>query len=402
MITKAQAESLKVGTIIYHTSHKNTDGSALRFKINGKCKTWKRSPERFQVPIEHALFTFGYLTETNAHEFTLEDPSKSAVLPDVAELCPDCGGTGESTLMGVRVNCYTCHPTATPPSTPTSNRQLEVLVHKAMDNAVANGFPQMMKGYTAILVAEDLIAYDSKLESYNPGDLLPHIDSWRTKQKSLESQTSTPKSIINPNTRSKFVFRGSTYIVKTNDGLNFYYRDEAHLGGPWTCDGTALLNKSYDSGFRNLLFATIEDIKLKFPYDQFVKEGTVPDTLSVVSDSTPVPPMVDDIVLPNAPEPAVGRLPSKEESPILPILSIGTSELDRDTILEVLRNKNTDYVEEAGIDDLRMTVQELQEELWSLRTTEQLEEEMESLLEDREDSYIGELPATEDFDSHGL
>ncbi|MFA7254455.1 MAG: hypothetical protein WC107_07975 [Patescibacteria group bacterium] len=41
----------------------------LNWRANGKLKTWKRNPERFQLPIKHGLRTYTYLTNENAHLF---------------------------------------------------------------------------------------------------------------------------------------------------------------------------------------------------------------------------------------------------------------------------------------------------------------------------------------------
>ena len=32
-------------------------------KVNGKPKTWKRSPERVQIPYKYGLYEYGYITE---------------------------------------------------------------------------------------------------------------------------------------------------------------------------------------------------------------------------------------------------------------------------------------------------------------------------------------------------
>lgn len=45
----------------------------LRWRANGKCKTWKREPERFQLPIKHGLYNYNYLTNENAHLFIVEE-----------------------------------------------------------------------------------------------------------------------------------------------------------------------------------------------------------------------------------------------------------------------------------------------------------------------------------------
>lgn len=44
----------------------------INWRANGKCKTWKRTPERFQLPIKHGLYNYGYITNENAHLFEAE------------------------------------------------------------------------------------------------------------------------------------------------------------------------------------------------------------------------------------------------------------------------------------------------------------------------------------------
>lgn len=51
MITKEQAMVLRHGDILHHISEVNADETPVRWRVNGKVKTWKRSPERFRVPI---------------------------------------------------------------------------------------------------------------------------------------------------------------------------------------------------------------------------------------------------------------------------------------------------------------------------------------------------------------
>lgn len=68
MITLEQAKGLKHGTVLYHVNHRNSDGTPQRWRVNGNVKTWKRSPERVQVPIKFGLRSCDYLTE---NELTL-------------------------------------------------------------------------------------------------------------------------------------------------------------------------------------------------------------------------------------------------------------------------------------------------------------------------------------------
>jgi hypothetical protein len=66
-----EAKKLRLGQIIYLKNAYNADGSPMRYRINGQIKTWKRNPEKIQVPLKRGLYEFGYLTEDNLHRFTL-------------------------------------------------------------------------------------------------------------------------------------------------------------------------------------------------------------------------------------------------------------------------------------------------------------------------------------------
>lgn len=41
------------------------------WRANGKCQTWKTRPEEFKLPIKFGLYSYGYLTNNNAHLFYL-------------------------------------------------------------------------------------------------------------------------------------------------------------------------------------------------------------------------------------------------------------------------------------------------------------------------------------------
>ena len=60
-LDKKQSEALAIGQTIYVIGHFE------RWRINGQTKTWKRSPERFQIPIKHGLWDYDYLTDDNCH-----------------------------------------------------------------------------------------------------------------------------------------------------------------------------------------------------------------------------------------------------------------------------------------------------------------------------------------------
>ncbi len=71
MITKEIAVNLKRGQIIHHKTVKNADGSPARYVIKGAIKTWKRAPERFQIPVKRGMYEFGYVTEENGANFVV-------------------------------------------------------------------------------------------------------------------------------------------------------------------------------------------------------------------------------------------------------------------------------------------------------------------------------------------
>lgn len=63
MITLEQAKNLKYGDLLHHTINKNADGTPQRWRVNGKPKTWKRSPNKVRVPVKWGLKTCDYITE---------------------------------------------------------------------------------------------------------------------------------------------------------------------------------------------------------------------------------------------------------------------------------------------------------------------------------------------------
>ena len=70
MITKEQALTANNFTSTHRT---NADGTPQRFRRNGKTKTWKRQPERFEIPVKYGLYGYGYITENNANQFNVAE-----------------------------------------------------------------------------------------------------------------------------------------------------------------------------------------------------------------------------------------------------------------------------------------------------------------------------------------
>jgi hypothetical protein len=63
MINKQQAVDAKHGDIFYHRSQRNADGTPLRARVSGVCKTWVKQPEKFKLPMKHGLRACFYITE---------------------------------------------------------------------------------------------------------------------------------------------------------------------------------------------------------------------------------------------------------------------------------------------------------------------------------------------------
>jgi hypothetical protein len=63
MISLRQAKRLQLGDILYAVNATNADGTPLRWRVNGRVKTWKRRPDKVRVPIKHGLYSYDYLTE---------------------------------------------------------------------------------------------------------------------------------------------------------------------------------------------------------------------------------------------------------------------------------------------------------------------------------------------------
>jgi len=73
MITIDEAKKLTYRTVIYHNTWVNSDGTPARWRVNGKVKLWKRSPERIKVPLARGLWEHDYLTEDNLCDFCLDE-----------------------------------------------------------------------------------------------------------------------------------------------------------------------------------------------------------------------------------------------------------------------------------------------------------------------------------------
>ena len=73
MITKDDAVKLCHRATLYHMTAKNADGTPVRCRVNGKCKTWKswNREHEFKLPVKHGIYIYFYITCENASEWTM-------------------------------------------------------------------------------------------------------------------------------------------------------------------------------------------------------------------------------------------------------------------------------------------------------------------------------------------
>lgn len=79
MITKEQATNYNNNLFHSIAPYSNPD-KCHNWRRSGNTKTWKRTPERFQIPVKHGLYDHSYITNED-HNFYLP------------EECPHCHPT---------------------------------------------------------------------------------------------------------------------------------------------------------------------------------------------------------------------------------------------------------------------------------------------------------------------
>lgn len=61
-ITLQQAKQLTFGDYIYSNHFTYADNcTPKRWRVNGQVKTWKRDPDRIQIPVKYGLYDHAYL-----------------------------------------------------------------------------------------------------------------------------------------------------------------------------------------------------------------------------------------------------------------------------------------------------------------------------------------------------
>lgn len=75
MITKRLAELLgeKGYFELHHAWLKNRDGTPVRCRRNGRCKTWVREPGRWRLPVKYGLKQCFDITPSNCWEWLTDE-----------------------------------------------------------------------------------------------------------------------------------------------------------------------------------------------------------------------------------------------------------------------------------------------------------------------------------------
>ena len=96
MLTLDNAKRLAAGTIVYHTTKHNADGSAMRAKVTS-VKTWKRSPGRVEIHVKHGLYDYAVFDENDLHLLTTDEPEpiKPVRSKALAKMRNDCTMPGD-------------------------------------------------------------------------------------------------------------------------------------------------------------------------------------------------------------------------------------------------------------------------------------------------------------------
>lgn len=71
-LTLEQAKALKGYETLYHRINTNSDGSAQRWRLNGKVRTWKRDANRIEIPVKYGMYGYDTITARELDLVSLE------------------------------------------------------------------------------------------------------------------------------------------------------------------------------------------------------------------------------------------------------------------------------------------------------------------------------------------
>lgn len=67
------AKALRYYDRLYHRTARNADGSALRVRLNGRVRTWKRDAARIEIPVKYGLYGYHTLTARDLSDWSTVD-----------------------------------------------------------------------------------------------------------------------------------------------------------------------------------------------------------------------------------------------------------------------------------------------------------------------------------------
>lgn len=71
MLTKEQLISMNGSGRLVSATKKNSGGKFITVRLNGKLKTWVRSPHRFHQPVKYGLYHCFVITDEEAEEWSV-------------------------------------------------------------------------------------------------------------------------------------------------------------------------------------------------------------------------------------------------------------------------------------------------------------------------------------------
>ena len=71
MKTKVNKENQTGKNEFFHVTLLDSRKQPLRCRRNGATKLWKTRPEEFKIPVKYGMYEYFYITQDNAHEWTI-------------------------------------------------------------------------------------------------------------------------------------------------------------------------------------------------------------------------------------------------------------------------------------------------------------------------------------------
>lgn len=73
-LTLDEAKRLRVGQALYHRYNRNADGTAQKWRVNAKVRTWERNPSKVKISVKSGTYLYDVITENELSMVSLEQP----------------------------------------------------------------------------------------------------------------------------------------------------------------------------------------------------------------------------------------------------------------------------------------------------------------------------------------